>query len=189
MEDAWIYAPLPAGLRELEALHPWVAAAIIERFAPPGGTVLDPMAGSGVIGETASRLRRYAYLADLKPQHPHIRAWDVLRIDELFVENKVDLAVLHPPSFEHWRAGHRDFVELDYLNFLSDALAALNDCVTPGGHLIAITRPDRSAGRVIDTITPLLQGFKEACTLSDYLIAQASDGREHWHILVSKKES
>jgi site-specific DNA-methyltransferase (adenine-specific) len=36
---------------------------------PPGGTVLDPFAGSGTTGEVAERLGRGAVLIELNPKY------------------------------------------------------------------------------------------------------------------------
>jgi DNA methylase len=44
-----------------------VVGAFVEAYCPPGGVVLDPFAGSGVLGIEAVRRGRRAILADLTP--------------------------------------------------------------------------------------------------------------------------
>ena len=56
------------------------AANLVRRYSRPGQLVVDPMAGSGTIGEVARALGRRALSFDLVPRRPHIlradaRSW------------------------------------------------------------------------------------------------------------------
>jgi len=56
------------------------AANLVRRYSGPGDLVVDPMAGSGTIGDVARALGRRAVSFDLVPRRPHIlradaRAW------------------------------------------------------------------------------------------------------------------
>src|SRR3989454_11599599 len=58
------------------------AANMVRRYSGPGDLVVDPMAGSGTIGDVARALGRRAVSFDLVPRRPHIlradaRAWPV----------------------------------------------------------------------------------------------------------------
>ena len=58
------------------------AANLVRRYSVPGELVVDPMAGSGTIGDVARALGRRAVSFDLAPRRPHIlradaRAWPV----------------------------------------------------------------------------------------------------------------
>jgi len=58
------------------------AANLVRRYSGPGDLVVDPMAGSGTIGDVARALGRRAVSFDLVPRRPHIlradaRAWPV----------------------------------------------------------------------------------------------------------------
>jgi len=59
------------------------AANIVRRYTAPGELVVDPMAGSGTIGDVARALGRRAVSFDLAPRRPHIlradaRSWPLL---------------------------------------------------------------------------------------------------------------
>src|SRR5467141_1842789 len=56
------------------------AANLVRRYSGPGELVVDPMAGSGTIGDVARALGRRAVSFDLAPRRPHIlradaRSW------------------------------------------------------------------------------------------------------------------
>src|SRR2546428_4169582 len=56
------------------------AANLVRRYTGPGELVVDPMAGSGTIGDVARALGRRAVSFDLAPRRPHIlradaRSW------------------------------------------------------------------------------------------------------------------
>src|SRR5437899_7915699 len=58
------------------------AANLVRRYSGPGDLVVDPMAGSGTIGDVARALGRRAVSFDLVSRRPHIlradaRAWPV----------------------------------------------------------------------------------------------------------------
>src|SRR2546426_6294930 len=58
------------------------AANLVRRYSGPGELVVDPMAGSGTIGDVARALGRRVVSFDLAPHRPHIlradaRAWPV----------------------------------------------------------------------------------------------------------------
>jgi adenine-specific DNA-methyltransferase len=53
---------------ETEAPFPeWLVESFIKCFCPPGGTVLDPFAGSGTVAAVCKRLGRNSFSIDIRP--------------------------------------------------------------------------------------------------------------------------
>ena len=60
--DVWAIATEPCKLVEI----------CIRLGCPEGGTVLDPFAGSGTVGEVASKLGRNAVLVEINPSYAEL---------------------------------------------------------------------------------------------------------------------
>lgn len=64
-----------------------VVGAFVEAYCPPGGTVLDPFAGSGITGIEAVRRGRRAILVDLVPMMEEIVWATLVHVDTTSLES------------------------------------------------------------------------------------------------------
>jgi hypothetical protein len=60
---------LTSGFKFPFSLQQWRARVCIKLGCPEGGTVLDPFAGSGTVGEVAVQLGRNAILIEINPDY------------------------------------------------------------------------------------------------------------------------
>lgn len=79
----------------------WVIWQVIDRFAPSGGVVVDPMCGSGTTLDVCNDLGRRGVGFDLAPRRRDIRQSDArdLPLDDA----SADLAFVDPPYSTHLR--------------------------------------------------------------------------------------
>ncbi|WP_350245753.1 hypothetical protein [Deinococcus sonorensis] len=167
-----------------EALHPTVARAIIATYTPhKRSSVVDPMAGTGTVAQAAMDLGHQVRASDLHPRLPLIEAGDATKPSHL-QPGSADLVVLHPPTYETWRASARTEDGLDaYLEFLRTVLEQQRALARPGGHVVLVVRPVQQQGRTTgDARGPLLLGARSGEVRAVH-VAFARDGGEAWHIL------
>jgi hypothetical protein len=191
LRDVWLFPQIKRAKPELENLHPWIARAIIQRYSPYGGFVIDPMAGAGTIGDAARELGRWSFSSDIKPPRgaSHVKRLKIEDIEQRLPNTRADLVVLHPPTFGTWHILNPNKPELDYQEFLSDTFGICADLVKEGGFVVAVTRPGRQArGGVVDTFSPVLACLHDPFGgMHAQHIAVAQDSSEDWIILVGRK--
>lgn len=145
----WIY-PSDPELQGAEALHPYVAEALVEVYTRPGQFVLDPMAGTGAVVRAALRLGRRAEGRDIRPMGEGILEAPVATLPQDYPEPVADLLVLHPPVFTRWsvrnwvRPPDAPYVDpyVDYLeHIVHDLMAPAVGALKPGGYLALVARP------------------------------------------------
>lgn len=197
--DVWLYDALPKQEARKEKLHPMIARAIVEKYSPPEGHIIDPLAGDGAIARIAVELARWVWPSDLYPQHPLIHHRDAMNLhkQEKPGKDSADLVIVHPPSFYVWgheQIGHssdldNSVVQLlqdNYFSFLTSLFEATRLLARAGGNVAAVLRPARIPPYEVESLLPFLAAaktFSSDVTLA-YHIAAARDGSEDWHILV-----
>ena len=187
---AWLFPPLSRLKQVREMLHPWVAQAIVSTYSPMGGYVIDPMAGSGAIGQAASSLGRYSFSSDLEPALGaiHISQANIEDFEGKLKHLQGDLVVAHPPTLETWLQ-KSDATKDTYEDFLGQVLAACTSATRVGGYIVVVTRPGRRKGNVLlDTPAFASNCLKDATdSLYAHHVAVARDASEVWHIAVARK--
>lgn len=205
----WVYDPRP--LATSSSLHPRVARALVHTCLPvPGGRVVDPMAGGGVVGLEARKLGHTAWVSDLVPQAEFVATFDLLNgkrdlsdhlkavIPDLPDEATgfADLLVLHPPLREELisEKGNLD-------RFVVKVLEASIATVKPGGQVALIVSVLEAPG-ALETLVRTLEevvraelprirrsgdAVKPTFGLYRHHVAVARDGRVGWHILIARK--
>lgn len=192
----WLYPASPT-LREREGLAEPVARALVAVASPPGGLVVDPMAGGGVVVRVARALGRRAWGGDLNPGSAEVERADVRDVVRHVGAEQADLLVLHPPTFGAWsasdggRAALRGVPENEhysgYLDFVAELLEHARPAVRPGGQVALIARPPRR-GAVF--LAPIELAFGErGLRLTAYHLAVSNDGGDDWHLYLATVES
>lgn len=187
LRDIWLYPVegLPAG----DSLHVSVARALIARYLTTPGTVVDPMAGSGVIPLEASRLGHRAWASDLTPTQPFIAQHDLETHDLAdTLDGVADLLVLHPPVRADLKHKGQNVFETRLATFIEHAVGT----VKLGGHVVLVVSTTEAPG-ALQTLTTLLVNYvnperdaRRPHALHGHHLAVARDGSQAWHLLVSR---
>lgn len=142
------------------------AANLVRRYTRPGQLVVDPMAGSGTIGEIARGLGRRAVSFDLLPRGPPIlradaRAWPM-------ADSVADLAVVDSPYSDNIRyssdprcLGRLSCLDPRFYDEMARVAAEAHRVLRPGGILAWIIADQYRGG----TYTPV--GFRLLRVLSE----------------------
>jgi hypothetical protein len=135
-------------------IHPEVVANLLFWFTEPGDTVIDPMAGSGVLADTLGKYRffreqyeaegsgpRIGLMSDLVPTREDIRQADAT-ISLPFEKASAKLAILDPPYLRI--ADNKRYENLgqdadQWLTSIRQILINTLPCITPGGAIAVIT--------------------------------------------------
>lgn len=203
--DVWLYDAFSLEAARRETLHPMIARAIVDKYSPPRGRIVDPMAGSGVIARAALELERWVWPSDAKPHHPRIHERDAFTLHREPQPGigEAHLVVIHPPSFALWSQQKvegtgglsNDFMLIlqdSYADFLSGLVEATLPLATLRGNLVVVLRPARITPYEVDSIFPFTAVFgalRDKAVAIAWHVAAARDGSEDWHILVFNNRS
>lgn len=186
----WLFDSTPE-LRAREGLARQVAELLIERYCPPRGLVVDPMAGSGELVRAAERTGRLVWGGDVQPNSSEIVQADVANLLSHVALSSADTLILHPPTFGAWSKQTGKLVGSPesehyvlYLEFIASLLQATRPAVKSGGKVVLIARPPRT-GQVYLAPFELALG-EQQLTLEAYQLAISRDGREDWHFFVAR---
>ncbi|AWN24276.1 hypothetical protein DKM44_14420 [Deinococcus irradiatisoli] len=178
-------------LAEPDMLHPLVARSLLAQYLPAaGGVVVDPMAGSGVVGREASRLGHRSWSSDIRPGADFVAVHDLERGDlsEVTGEGVADLLFLHPPLKRQLHHSPDTFEEL-VGTYIDNSLV----CLKEGGLMVLVVSSEDAAGALqtvtqtlVDSVNPEREGRVKQHGLTAHHLAVARDGSQAWHILVSR---
>lgn len=197
-EIVWLYDTNEVDAAE--GLHPAVARSVIARYlTAKGGVVADPMAGSGTVAVTATRLGHTTWASDSAPAHPYIARVDLLERDLAEVlegspHPLVDLMFLHPPlpaSLDLQAAGF-PADEGGYGAWLGAILEHTLHALRAGGHLVLVLplgiSPSLLHRAQAQLFLSLQENFgpQQPLTLKASHLAVARSGREGWHLFVAQ---
>ncbi|GGR71796.1 hypothetical protein GCM10008959_36800 [Deinococcus seoulensis] len=193
---AWVYGDHEVEFAE--GLHPAVARSLIAQYLPGPGVIADPMAGSGTVAVTATRMGHTAWASDRFPAQPFIREVNLLGEDLVDVLEQtphphVDLMFLHPPlpgSLDLIADGFEQSDE-GYAAWLNAILDSTVHALRGGAHLVLILPLGIPTALLLRIETQLLASLKvnfelERPTLAARHLAVARSGREGWHLLVAR---
>lgn len=190
-QPVWLFDSTPE-LRAREALARPVAEALVELYCPAGGSVVDPMAGTGELVEAAKRSGRSAWGGDVHPQSDHVVQADVEELLSHVAPRSADLLILHPPTFQAWAKSSTELPGSPqsehyalYLEFIASLLKTTRPAVKPGGRVILIARPTRN-GHVYLAPFELALG-ERGLVPKAYRLAVSRDGREDWHFFIARQ--
>lgn len=190
-QRVWLFDSSSA-LRRREGLTPSVAEALIGFVCPPGGLVVDPMAGSGELVRAARVTGRHAWGGDLQPTSADIVQADVADLLQHVPERSADVLVLHPPTFEGWAKTAGALAEMPrsehyaaYLDGIVGFLEAARKVLKLGGVVVLIARPPRD-GHVFLAPFELALG-EHGLTPNAYRLAVSRDGTEDWHFFIAQE--
>jgi hypothetical protein len=145
-QRVWLFDSSPE-LRQQEGLAASVAEALIEVVCPPGGFVVDPMAGSGSIVRAARATGRRAWGGDLRPSGADVVQAELTDLLQHVPDHSADVLVLHPPTFEAWArtaASLKDMPRSEhysaYLDVISKFLQETGQALKRGGTVVLIAR-------------------------------------------------
>lgn len=191
-QRVWLFDSSPE-LRSREGLAAPVAEVLIELACPPGGFVVDPMAGGGTIVRAARATGRQAWGGDLQPRSPDVMQADIDDLCRYVPRHAADTLVLHPPTFEAWSTTARSLEGIlesehyaAYLDSIAGFLGKAQDVLKPGGSVVLIARPPRN-GHVFLAPFELAIGEHDL-TLRAYHLAVSRDGAEDWHFFIAQHE-
>ncbi|MDL2343877.1 hypothetical protein QOL99_06910 [Deinococcus sp. MIMF12] len=189
-QRVWLFDSSPL-LRRREGLAPSVAEALIEVVCPPGGFVVDPLAGSGEIVRAARATGRHAWGGDLRPSSTDVVRTDVVDLLQHVPEGSADALVLHPPTFESWAKTTEALVSAPlsehyaaYLDAIVGFLQASRKVLKPEGVVVLIARPPRDS-HVFLAPFELALG-ERGLTPVGYRLAVSRDGTEDWHFFIAR---
>lgn len=192
------------GVTSTDQLHPRVAEALIRACVTrPGSLVVDPMAGSGVVGIEASKLGHRAWVSDVDPRSTFVAQFEIPMRDDQGKQDadelnealraklggvQADLLVLHPPL----RSDLDDELEVFTEKLLERTIRVLK----PGGK-VALIVPVLEAPRALHELTQALcatlpaQRAKtravQTLPLSGHHVAVSVEGTEGWHLLIGQQ--
>jgi DNA modification methylase len=155
------YEPAPGGPARAAVFDPVLCELMYRWFAPPGGRVLDPFAGTAVAGLVAAKLgRRFtgidlrgdqlrenakaaARICTKRDPRPVWMAGDAIDLRRMHPE-PIDFAFSSPPygDLEIYSDDPRDLSTLSYDDFLKKYRAIIAE-------LVALLRPDRFVSFVV----------------------------------------
>lgn len=177
----------------------WVIWQCVVRFCPEGGTVLDPMCGSGTTLDVCADLGRHCLAFDLAPRRPDIHRADARRLP--VQAESVDLAFVDPPYSTHVRysddprcIGRLDAAGEDggraYYRAMGEVFERLHTALRPGGVLAVYVsdsfRITQRAGRRVFmpigfTLFSMLAVVMEPIDLICVVRHNQKLQRGHWH--------
>lgn len=153
-KPVWLF-PADLKTRQKEGLNLVIAELLVELYSQPGELVVDPMAGKGTVVQVARRIGRKAWGSDIAGDGELVKVLDVRNLVRVLGQEKADLLVLHPPTFETWERRNwwpstkdaysvKSYVDpyLDYLDYLVEGvLKPAVPVLKPRGYLALIAKP------------------------------------------------
>jgi DNA modification methylase len=118
----------------------WVIWNLLERYTDIGGTVVDPMCGSGTTLDVCTDLNREGLGFDLQPHHRDVVEGDARHLP--LEDDSVDFAFIDPPYGRNLRyserkecVGELDAREDAYFEAMGQIFEEMWRVVKPGGHM------------------------------------------------------
>jgi hypothetical protein len=144
--DVWAFRHDRAfGLPHPGSIPAAIVAHALHYFSPPGGLVVDPMAGGGVTVDVCEGMGRRCLAYDLRPTRPEIRRHD---IRAGFPEDArgCDLIFCDPPYHtmlaDRYPVGSVASAPLaDWMTFLQELAISGFEALRPGGRLALLLAP------------------------------------------------
>jgi hypothetical protein len=135
-----------------------VVANALFYYCPPGGTVVDPMAGSGTTGDVVEALPTFSdrkcRMYDIDPADPRIERANILQTGIPEQSGTADYVILDPPADFYPRGDDTDFSPTaaraeTMMKFKTLARESAR-ILKPGGRVSVIVEASISASGVID---------------------------------------
>lgn len=185
--DPWIFEPLGRIGVEREMLHPEIARNLIALYSSRGDRVIDPFAGTGVIGSAAHALGRSSYSSDVDDSgSAFINRLNVKNLEAHFDQKGTvaDLAILHPPTVESW-CDLIDQTPKKYDAWLKAVIKLVSSLLSTGGKIAVIVQPNLCEGLI--AATTVIAGFaKSPIKLEALHLAVSSSANQQWLIFVGE---
>lgn len=191
----WLYPADPVA-QKIEGLSLKVAQALIGLYSPPGGRVVDPMAGAGTVVRAAADMGRKAWGGDVEPKGPDVVKANIAELEKHLAGVKADLVLLHPPTFAVWGKGRKKSAGepyFDYTDFLAELVGYALPVLKKGGHLALVARPPRVVPEkaqhwaFLGPLENVLSERERELKPVAYHLAVAQDGSEDWSVFVARK--
>jgi ParB-like chromosome segregation protein Spo0J len=144
--DVWAFRHDRAfGLPHPGSIPAAIVAHTLHYFSPPGGLVVDPMAGGGVTVDVCEGMGRRCLAYDLSPTRPEIRRHDI-RTGFPIDATGCDLIFCDPPYHtmlaSRYPVGSVASAPLaDWMEFLRELAASAFEVLRPGGRLALLLAP------------------------------------------------
>ena len=144
--DVWTFRHNKAfGVPHPGSVPPGIVAHTLHYFVPPGGLVIDPMAGGGTVLDVCEAMGRRCIAYDLTPVRPDIRCHDIRHGFPEEASN-CDLVFCDPPYYtmlaSSYTAESISSKSLqDWLGFLREFARNALQALQPGGILALLLAP------------------------------------------------
>jgi hypothetical protein len=144
--DVWSFRHDRAfGIPHPGSIPPAIVAHALHYFTPPGGLVVDPMAGGGTTLDVCQSMGRRCLAYDLEPSRPEIGRHDI-RTGFPAEAVGCDLVFCDPPYHtmlaRDYAAGCVASLPLDaWIGFLHELAAHAFTVIRPGGYLALLLAP------------------------------------------------
>jgi len=144
-----VFTPAEVAIGE-DALPRSALQGLLAAYAPKQGSVVDPMAGSGVMALAAHDLGRRSWSGDQRPRFDFIHRVDAAEIDELHralgaAVGSIDLVLLHPPvaapGADRWQGLTPEAYEVWLASLVRNACLLVRDRRPVPRRLMAPKRP------------------------------------------------
>ncbi|QEH35302.1 Nucleoid occlusion protein [Aquisphaera giovannonii] len=153
--DVWAFRHDRAfGIPHPGSIPPAIVAHALHYFSPPGGLVVDPMAGGGTTLDVCESMGRRCLAYDLEPTRPDIRRHDI-RLGFPPEAAGADLIFCDPPYHSMLARSYPDgsvatLPLSGWIEFLEELARRASATLRPGGHfailLASQTEKDLPAG-------------------------------------------
>jgi ParB family chromosome partitioning protein len=153
--DVWSFRHDNAfGIPYPGAIPPGIVAHALHYFTPPGGLVVDPMAGGGTTADVCQSMGRRCLAYDLHPTRPDIQSYDV-RKGFPPEASGCDLIFCDPPyhtmlAQKYAADGIASLPLAEWISFLHQLARHAIETLRPGGYLALLlaaqTEKDLPAG-------------------------------------------
>jgi ParB family transcriptional regulator, chromosome partitioning protein len=141
--DVWPFRHDHAfGIPHPGAIPPGIVAHALYYFTPPGGLVVDPMAGGGTTADVCQSMGRRCLAYDLHPTRPDIQAYDV-RMGFPPEASGCDLIFCDPPyhtmlAQKYAADGIASAPLSEWISFLHQLARHAIETLRPGGYLMLL---------------------------------------------------
>ena len=138
--DVWVFRHDRAfGIPHPGSIPPAIVAHTLHYFTPPGGLVIDPMAGGGTTVDVCQSMGRRCLAYDLRPTRPDILPLDIRNGFPSETTN-CDLIFCDPPyhtMLAKWYASESiaSVPLTQWISFLHQLTRHAFDAIRPGGYL------------------------------------------------------
>ena len=144
--DVWSFRHDRAfGIPHPGSIPPALVAHTLHYYTPPGGLVVDPMAGGGTTIDVCQSMGRRCLAYDIHPTRPEIQPHDV-RLGLPLEASECDLIFCDPPyhtmlARQYTRDGIANAPLSEWITFLHDLARHAITALRPGGYLALLLAP------------------------------------------------